>query len=1042
MKHQPVYVSFGGENSDKPRLLTLEEREKIKQNFPLVRAADKFTANFLREQILQKLDIELQTYPICPSQIKEFVHRLYLHHLKSLIEPGTPVGIIAATSIGSKNTQSTLDSFHFSWKAASKSGLKIFDRLVDVSKTGSFGSTIYFKNKHLSAEEALMSKVWLESATIDKLLFKKEILPFEKYYNEDYRWWYDIHPLINYKNMPVLRLFFDLDLIYQHKFSLQDIITSFRNKINIKGNIHHDYFIGPNNDGIVDIYINFLDNLKETMALLVQKSNKKPEEQIIGNLYLTDATAIEYYYTLVLYPEMEKNVLKGISGIDSVFVETVPILSVIKKEFMQDNEFFWQLDDLKMKRYGINFNHLKLLANEVNINLTETFKSLTGSSLIKVEKDAKKKIITAIDDAQKSYENELEKQTIFAISEGRDLNAEKLQKLINKYAAVPRSKYPILQKAEYSYVQTAGSNLIKVLAHPLVDNSLTTCDNFHEISEVLGIVACKKEYLKKMQEIITGGLESNSHPAHILLYANFVMSRGVPLGSTYSNVSRHPLGFLAEATIERAAAVFKTAAGFGAYESANSVSTSVSLAERIKVGTGAFDIIYQVKNGDNYLLRYNENVFTAHKDDADMIKLKASKLEKRSEELEGDVIIPDIEDVRKIPALHNYEVAHPNAEILSKKESGLLEKEVSIHRLPVAEIPPFLDLEKQNILGYLIKPQELKFGEVSPDVLKLAEFKKKQLNDAKNLLNNLNKQNIINAYDPFYNKKLGFPHVTNAWFKYWEILHLLKTSLSSLSSVKAFFNAELPGSALMAFIRFCKQEKLRYNYRASSYLGENTLEDKFNLVKNNPSGWLMVDNRLYDGDMMNINNILYLENLEKFNFYSSDASRGLPKDDRGQLIYSQEEIYNAKLHLGCALAGFAVLQPGGIFVSKIFTFFEPFSWNIILVYSMLFETFSIFKPQASRTSNSEIYLIGINYKPNNDIYNWLKEQLSNFSMKSFLSNDLSAFYESLTIFDRTVERLNLIANTKEEDVPIITEQTTEIFNEWLKKYPITFKGML
>jgi hypothetical protein len=194
---------------------------------------------------------------------------------------------------------------------------------------------------------------------------------------------------------------------------------------------------------------------------------------------------------------------------------------------------------------------------------------------------------------------------------------------------------------------------------------------------------------------------------------------------------------------------------------------------------------------------------------------------------------------------------------------------------------------------------------------------------------------------------------------------------------------------------------------------------------------------------MNINNILYLEKLEKFNFYSSDASRGLPViDNTNQLDYSQEEIFNAKLHLGCALAGFAVLQPGGIFVAKMFTFYEPLSWNLILVYTLLFESFSIFKPQASRTSNSEIYLIGLNYKPNNDIYTWLKQRLINFSMESFLTNDLSVFKDALTIFDRTVERLKAIADTTDEMIPIISQESEKIFSQWLKTYPLTFKGVL
>jgi hypothetical protein len=891
-----------------------------------------------------------------------------------------------------------------------------------------------------------MSRVWLESMTLDKFLLKKEINTFENYYLQDYRWWYNFSPLVQQRQQLILRLFFDLDLIYRHQISLQEIISKFHNKLGNKHRIFHNYYIGPNNHGIVDIYISTMNELKETMALQVQKNNKNPEEENVGNLFLTDNTAIEYYYSMVLFPEMEKNVLKGIPGIDRIFVETVDILTIVKKEFEHDGRFYWQLDDTKMKRYGINLKHLRSLAGEGNIIIGEIFKSLAGSSIVPIsEKNSLIKLQNLIKEAQENYEEKLQEATDKARQEGINLRGDNLQNLINK-KYTEFSRPTIVKKSEYVYLQTAGSNLAKILAHPFIDNKLSICDNFHEINDVLGIVACKKEYLKKMQEVVIGGLESNSHPVHILLYTNFVMSRGRPLGSTYSNVSRHPLGFLAEATIERAAAVFRTAAGFGAYESVNSVSTSVSLAERIKVGTGSFDIAYQIKNGDNYLIRYNDNVFTAVKDDMEMPRI-SSRLIERSEDVEGEANIPDIENSQKISstaALHRYEIVHPNTEIIMRKESGLLDKEIKIKPLTVPAFPTLLSVEKQKILGYLLPANIfLNFGTPSQEAINYANSKKNELNNAKNLLNFDNKKNIINAYDPFFNRKLGIPFVTNAWFKYWEILHLLKTSLSSFSSVRAFFNAELPGAGLMAFLRFCKQEKMRCSYRASSYLGENTLADTFGIAKSDPSKWLMIDNLLYDGDMMNINNILYLEKLEKFNFYSSDASRGLPViDNTNQLDYSQEEIFNAKLHLGCALAGFAVLQPGGIFVAKMFTFYEPLSWNLILVYTLLFESFSIFKPQASRTSNSEIYLIGLNYKPNNDIYTWLKQRLINFSMESFLTNDLSVFKDALTIFDRTVERLKAIADTTDEMIPIISQESEKIFSQWLKTYPLTFKGVL
>jgi len=52
------------------------------------------------------------------SQLVEFIHTCKERYIKSIVEPGTTVGALAAQSIGEPGTQMTLKTFHFAGVAA------------------------------------------------------------------------------------------------------------------------------------------------------------------------------------------------------------------------------------------------------------------------------------------------------------------------------------------------------------------------------------------------------------------------------------------------------------------------------------------------------------------------------------------------------------------------------------------------------------------------------------------------------------------------------------------------------------------------------------------------------------------------------------------------------------------------------------------------------------------------------------------------------------------------------------------------------------
>jgi cap2 methyltransferase len=274
-------------------------------------------------------------------------------------------------------------------------------------------------------------------------------------------------------------------------------------------------------------------------------------------------------------------------------------------------------------------------------------------------------------------------------------------------------------------------------------------------------------------------------------------------------------------------------------------------------------------------------------------------------------------------------------------------------------------------------------------------------------------QYIIDLYKPLRAKISqisGAKYVTNAWMKYYEIYcKYAYILLKNRSNIRVFFNAELPGAALSAFNHYMKTViRKDYQWRASSYYprGSDTtaisdstaLGDRYGFYEKNRSNWLMGKTQnggFRDGDMTNIDNILEYERLIGPNsefggvdLYSHDAGMDVGGSVNGELQFNQQETINMRLHLGCAIAGLYTLRQDGIFIAKQYTFFETLTWNLIIIYSTLFEQFYICKPKTSRVYNSEIYLIGIGYKGiSTSVRAVLEDKLHNFNTLPVLSND-------------------------------------------------------
>jgi hypothetical protein len=90
--------------------------------------------------------------------------------------------------------------------------------------------------------------------------------------------------------------------------------------------------------------------------------------------------------------------------------------------------------------------------------------------------------------------------------------------------------------------------------------------------------------------------------------------------------------------------------------------------------------------------------------------------------------------------------------------------------------------------------------------------------------------------------------------------------------------------------------------------------------------------------------------------YTSDAGIDVSGD------YNRQEEHTALLNFGQIVCGILSLAPGGVLVTKQYSFLTEFNREVIVLLSSLFDCLRIVKPVTSRPANSEVYLIGAGFR--------------------------------------------------------------------------------
>ncbi len=153
----------------------------------------------------------------------------------------------------------------------------------------------------------------------------------------------------------------------------------------------------------------------------------------------------------------------------------------------------------------------------------------------------------------------------------------------------------IVKQNEEWVIQTAGSNLSKIIAVDGIDTSRITTNNVYEVWQTLGIEAARNALIKEITNTLEEqGLEVDMR--HIMLVADLMTSKG-----HLQQIGRHGIAgtktsVLARAAFEITVPTIAKASLEGQVESLKGVTENVIVGATVPIGTGMVDLYMSVKD--------------------------------------------------------------------------------------------------------------------------------------------------------------------------------------------------------------------------------------------------------------------------------------------------------------------------------------------------------------------------------------------------------------------------------------------------------------
>ena len=283
------------------RFLTEDEIEDILDFIKPNKSIPIATAKSIVHITKEKFRKQLKNKKIYPEIISELKKQLEKKYRESLIQPGESVGIIAAQSIGEKQTQSTLNTFHKAGQSEKSVtvGVPRFQELLSATKSPKIVNCKIFFNKNNKTIQDLRNEV---NHNLVCLTLKDLSINISVELNKEPEIWYDIYKI----------LYNDKFTNYKHCISIQ-----LNPKILFKYRINMEYITNVIETNYDDLSCVFSPYDSHRLDIFVDVSNIKFDEKRL--LFVTEDNFEEIYIEECVQPILEKMIICGIPGINSIY---------------------------------------------------------------------------------------------------------------------------------------------------------------------------------------------------------------------------------------------------------------------------------------------------------------------------------------------------------------------------------------------------------------------------------------------------------------------------------------------------------------------------------------------------------------------------------------------------------------------------------------------------------------------------------------------------------------------------------------------------
>jgi DNA-directed RNA polymerase subunit A' len=228
------------------------------------------------------------------------------------------------------------------------------------------------------------------------------------------------------------------------------------------------------------------------------------------------------------------------------------------------------------------------------VDPTEGIKLHLSPEMLADRDSSAEEIAKVIETGKRSVQPDKKNKNIIHVNmENADLSAlfTLRNKLLNmKLKGIPGiTRVTVVKEGEEWFIQTAGSNLGKVVLIQGVDPTRVYTNNVHEVAQVLGIEAARATLVREvMSTLDEQGLEVDIR--HIFLVADLMTSKGY-----IQQIGRHGIAgtkssVLARAAFEITVPTLAEAAVKGETEDLKGVTENVIVGLPIPVGTGMIDL--------------------------------------------------------------------------------------------------------------------------------------------------------------------------------------------------------------------------------------------------------------------------------------------------------------------------------------------------------------------------------------------------------------------------------------------------------------------